>query len=176
LSSNRLESLVVVYTGPGKGKTTAALGMVTRALGWGLKPAVVQYVKGKWRTGERQYFEKHPDVVFEVMGKGFTWESDDLSVDKQAAQKAWARSSELIMSGEHAVVVLDEITYVINYGFISCEEVVEVLQTKPDSVTVVVTGRKCPAEIVAVADLVTEMKDEKHPYHKGYKAARGVDF
>ena len=171
--------MLLVYTGQGKGKTTAALGTVVRAMGWGHKPCVVQYVKGKWQTGERRFFEKAASLEsleYHVMGLGFTWESDDISRDKEAARAAWELSAKKIMSGKTPLVVLDEITYVINYGFISLQEVLGVFADRPPSVTVLVTGRKCPEEIMAAADLVTEMKDVKHPYKKGYKALKGVDF
>src|SRR6266496_1732568 len=121
--NDKKQGLVVVYTGHGKGKTTAALGMVFRALGRGLRVAVVQFIKGKWKTGERLFAETIPGLTFLVMGQGFTWESDDLSRDRLAAQEAWRRSKELIAGGEQAIVILDEITYAINYGFIPLGDV-----------------------------------------------------
>ena len=171
--------LLIAYTGPGKGKTTAALGLVARAMGWGHQPAVVQFIKGKWQTGERRYFEKlaaDGHLVFDVRGRGFTWESDDLSRDRQAAQQAWETARGLIVSEKHQVVVLDELTYVINYGFVNLTDVMAVLADRPPHVTVVITGRNCPEEIIEAADLVTEMKDQRHPYHKGYRAIKGVDY
>jgi cob(I)alamin adenosyltransferase len=170
------KGLLLVYTGHGKGKTTAALGIVFRALGRGLKVAVVQFIKGKWKTGERTYAESLPDLTFLVMGRGFTWESDDLSRDKEAARKAWEESSALIRAGEHAIVVLDELTYVINYDFVPLSEVLTVLRERPPHVHVVVTGRNAPDEMVEMADLVTEMKSIKHPFEKGIAAQPGIDF
>ena len=168
--------LLVVYTGQGKGKTTAALGMVWRALGRDLNVAVVQFIKGKWRTGERAFAETLPQLTFLVMGQGFTWESDDLSRDKRAAEAAWQRSLELILSGAHELVVLDEITYAFSYGFVALDDVLATLRERPAHVHVVLTGRHAPEALLAAADLVTEMKSHKHPFDKGEKAQPGVDF
>lgn len=168
--------LLLVYTGKGKGKTTAALGLVFRALGRGLRPAVVQFIKGKWKTGERLFAETIPGLTFLVMGQGFTWESDDLSRDRNAAADAWTRSKELIAGGAHAVVVLDEITYAINYGFIELCDVVAALHNRPAHVHVVITGRNAPEELCALADLVTDMTPVKHPFERGLKAQPGIDF
>ena len=174
--SDTERGLLVVYTGKGKGKTTAALGIVFRALGRGLKVAVVQFIKGKWKTGERTFAEKIPELTFLVMGLGFTWESDDISRDKEAARAAWQKAAEIITAGEHAVVVLDELTYVISYDFVSLEEILAVLGARPKHVNVIVTGRNAPDELVAMADLVTEMKSIKHPFEKGIPAKPGIDF
>ena len=173
--------ILSVYTGNGKGKTTAALGMVYRALGWDLPVSVIQFVKGKWRTGERilgeRWSEQYPEqLIYKVMGKGFTWDSDDLSRDKEAAIQAWETAANLITKGLHHLVVLDEITYVINYGFVSEQAVIDVFEQRPAHVNVVVTGRNCPQKIMDLADLVTEMAVVKHPYKKGRPALRGVDF
>jgi cob(I)alamin adenosyltransferase len=170
------KGLLLVYTGHGKGKTTAALGIVFRALGRGLKVAVVQFIKGKWKTGERTYAESLPELTFLVMGRGFTWESDDLSRDKEAAQKAWQEATLLIQGGEHAIVVLDELTYVVNYDFVSLADVMAVLRDRPPHVHVVVTGRNAPDELIEMADLVTEMKPVKHPFERGIAAQPGIDF
>jgi cob(I)alamin adenosyltransferase len=168
--------LLIVYTGDGKGKTTAALGMVFRALGRGLPVAVVQFIKGKWKTGERLFAETLPGLTFLVMGRGFTWESDDLSRDREAARSAWRAAAELIAAGQHPVVVLDELTYVLNYGFVGVDDVLAALHARPPQVHVVITGRNAPPELVAAADLVTEMRSLKHPFEHGRKAEPGVDF
>ena len=170
------QGLVVIYTGDGKGKTTAALGAVFRALGRGLKPAVVQYIKGKWKTGERMFAETMPGLVFHTMGLGFTWESDDISRDQAAARAAWEESKKFLASGEYGLVVFDEITYAINYGFIPLEEVMAALTTRPTHVHVILTGRSAPEPLVAMADLVTEMRVIKHPFAKGIPAQIGLDF
>jgi cob(I)alamin adenosyltransferase len=167
---------LLVYTGNGKGKTTAALGLAFRALGRGLRVAVVQFIKGKWKTGERLFAETLPDLTFLVMGLGFTWDSDDLSRDRAAAQAAWRRAATLMATGEHQVVILDELTYVLNYGFVPTAEVIETLRCRPPHVHVVITGRNAPEAILELADLVTEMRSLKHPFERGRKAQIGVDF
>jgi cob(I)alamin adenosyltransferase len=168
--------LLLVYTGNGKGKTTAALGLVFRALGRGLRVAVVQFIKGKWKTGERVFAEKLPELTFLVMGEGFTWESDDLTRDRRAAEQAWAKAAELISGGDHDVVVLDEVTYAINYGFVPLASVLDVLRARPSHVNVLLTGRNAPQELCELADTVTEMKAIKHPFEQGHKARVGIDF
>lgn len=170
------KGLLVVYTGDGKGKTTAALGAVFRALGRGWQPAVVQYIKGKWETGERLYAESIPGLVFHVMGRGFTWESEDISLDSRAATEAWRESQRLILSGAHQLVVLDELTYALNYGFFPLQEVLDTLASRPKHVHVIVTGRSAPAALVEKADLVTEMRSIRHPYDQGVPAQLGLDF
>jgi len=174
--ANKRQGLVVVYTGHGKGKTTAALGIVFRALGRGMRVAVVQFIKGKWKTGERMFAERLEGLEFCVMGLGFTWESDDLSRDKAAAVAAWDKASEFITSGERDVVVLDEITYAMHFGFIALEDLLATLRTRPPHVHVVVTGRNAPDALLDGADLVTEMKSVKHPYERGVAAQLGIDF
>jgi cob(I)alamin adenosyltransferase len=170
------KGLVVVYTGNGKGKTTAALGAAFRALGRDLKVGVVQFIKGKWKTGERTFAERLPQLTFHVMGLGFTWESDDLSRDKEAAEKAWKVSRELILDGNHDMIVLDELTYVLNYGFVTVDEVVTTLKTRAPHVHVIITGRNAPEPLVAAADLVTDMQSVKHPFAEGVRAQAGLDF
>ncbi|MCI0340315.1 MAG: cob(I)yrinic acid a,c-diamide adenosyltransferase, partial [Planctomycetales bacterium] len=142
------KGLVLVYTGHGKGKTTAALGLVFRALGRGLRVAVVQFIKGKWRTGEQLLAEKLPQLTFLTMGRGFTWESDDLSRDRAAAAEAWERARTLILGGEHDLVVLDEVTYALHYGFVALSDLLVALRERPPQVHVVVTGRNAPAELI----------------------------
>lgn len=175
-ASELTKGLLLVYTGNGKGKTTAALGLVFRALGRGMAVAVVQFIKGKWKTGERLFAEKLEGLTFLVMGRGFTWESDDLSRDKAAAAAAWSRARELIEAGAHPVVVLDELTYVVNYGFVALEEVLTTLRDRPVHVNVVVTGRNAPEALLALADLVTDMQAVKHPFTEGRKAVVGIDY
>ena len=167
--------LLMVYTGDGKGKTTAALGMVFRALGHGLKVAMVQFVKGKWKTGERRFAETLPGLTFDVMGRGFTWDSDDLSQDRRAARAAWERSLTLL-AAHHDLVVLDELTYCIHYGWLDEGEVLAGLAGRRAATHVVVTGRNAPAGLRSAADLVTEMHPEKHPFREGRRATLGVDY
>jgi cob(I)alamin adenosyltransferase len=168
--------LLVVYTGQGKGKTTAALGIVFRALGRGMRVAVVQFIKGKWKTGERLFADTIPGLTFLVMGKGFTWNSDDLGQDRVAAIAAWAKVKQLLASGEHDIVIVDEITYAINYGFIELDDVLAALRARPPHVHVVATGRNAPEGLCALADLVTDMAVVKHPFASGVKAQLGIDY
>ena len=168
--------LLVVYTGDGKGKTTAALGLVARARGRGLSVGVMQFIKGKWKTGERSFFEELDGVEFLVMGRGFTWESDDLSQDATAARAAWQTCSAWLRDRVHDVVVLDELTFAMNYGFLDEDDVLSGLIGRDPAVDVIVTGRNAPASFVEAADLVSEMQVVKHPYHAGHRARPGVDY
>lgn len=170
------KGLLILYTGHGKGKTTAAFGMAYRAMGRGWKVAVVQYIKGKWMTGERLFSAKQELLDLHVMGEGFTWESADISRDQAAAEAAWAQSRALISAGEHPLVILDEITYALHYGWLKLDEVRAVLLERPPHVSVVLTGRHAPPQLIEDADLVTEMQAIKHPYAKGIAAQQGLDF
>lgn len=170
------KNLLVVHTGNGKGKTTAALGIVFRALGRGIKCGVIQFLKGKWETGERKFAATIPELDFHVMGLGFTWESDDLDQDKRAAKGAWEKSVEYINDDIHKIVVLDELTYAIHYGWLDIEEVVQVLKNRPADAHVVITGRDCPEAIIEIADMVSVTESPKHPFQKGIKAQKGIDF
>jgi cob(I)alamin adenosyltransferase len=174
--SGQTRGLVVIYTGHGKGKTTAALGLMLRAVGRQLPVAVVQFIKGKWKTGERLFAEGLPQVEFLVMGRGFTWDSKDLNRDKQAAAEAWEQAKAMILSGKRFAVILDEITYAINFGFIELADVLQTLRDRPAEVHVVITGRNAPQELIDCADLVSEMRNVKHPFDKGLKAQAGIDF
>ena len=172
----RRQGLVVLYTGQGKGKTTAALGMVFRALGRKMRVAVVQFIKGKWMTGERMFADAQEGLVFEVTGRGFTWDSDDLSRDALACREGWERAARLIASGDYDIVVLDELTYALNYGFVATSDVLAALRGRPAAVHVVITGRNAAPELIEAADLVTEMRSLKHPYERGIPAQQGVDY
>jgi cob(I)alamin adenosyltransferase len=141
-----------------------------------MKAGIVQFIKGKWKTGERMLAETLPNLTMHVMGLGFTWESDDLSKDKAAAMAAWETARAMITSGEQDVVVLDEITYAFHYGFVPLDDVLAAILSRPPHVHVVITGRNAPEELVAKADLVTEMKPIKHPFESGIPAQIGVDF
>lgn len=171
------KGLLIVHTGKGKGKSTAAFGLVFRALGNGMKVAIVQFVKGKWETGERKVLEKFPDqVTMTAMGDGFTWETQDRQRDIAAARAAWDRAKALIMDGEHDLVLLDELNIVLRYDYLDIAEVVEFLKAKPAMKHVVVTGRNAKDELIEIADLVTEMEMIKHPFRSGVKAQRGIEF
>jgi len=168
--------LFIIYTGNGKGKTTAALGAAFRAMGRGWRVGMVQFIKGKWMTGERLLAESMPLLDLYVMGQGFTWESDDISRDKKAAEKAWEKSLELIHSGAHPLVVLDEIMYAFHYGFLALPEVLDALGKRPPHVSLILTGRNAPKELIERADLVSEMQSIKHPFEKGERARIAIDY
>lgn len=171
-----VQGLVVVYTGDGKGKTTAALGAIFRALGRGLRVAAVQFIKGKWKTGERLFAERLEGLTFRVMGLGFTWESDDIAQDRAAAQEAWEEAKGFLAGGAHDLLVLDEITYAIHFGFIGLEDVLAALAARPRHVHVILTGRAAPEPLLAAADIVTEMRPVKHAFARGVPAQLGLDF
>jgi cob(I)alamin adenosyltransferase len=170
--------LLIVHTGKGKGKSTAAFGMVFRALGHGMPVAIVQFVKGRWQTGERAALEKFGDLVsINTMGEGFTWDTQDRQRDIAAARAAWEKAKALILAGKHKMVVLDELNIVLRYEYLPIGEVVEFLKTKrPADVHVIVTGRNAADELIEIADLVTEMEMVKHPFRSGVKAQQGIEF
>jgi cob(I)alamin adenosyltransferase len=169
--------LLMVHTGEGKGKSTAAFGMVARALGWGMKVGVVQFIKGKWKTGERLFFQRFPDQVrFEVMGEGFTWDTQDRARDVAAAEAAWATSVEMINDPALDLVLLDELNIALRYDYLDLDTVVTALAARPPAKHVCITGRNAKPELLAIADLVTEMTLVSHPFDRGFKAQRGVDF
>jgi cob(I)alamin adenosyltransferase len=172
------KGLIVVHTGKGKGKSTAAFGMIFRALGHGMPVAIVQFVKGKWQTGERVALEKFGDLVsINTMGEGFTWETQDRRRDVAAARAAWERAKAIIAAGEHKLVLLDELNIVLRYDYLPLDEVVNFLSNaKPDDVHVIVTGRNAADELIGIADLVTEMEMVKHPFRSGVKAQKGIEF
>jgi cob(I)alamin adenosyltransferase len=171
------KGLLIVHTGKGKGKSTAAFGLVFRALGNGMKVAIVQFVKGKWQTGERVALEKFGDrVTINTMGEGFTWETQDRARDIEAANAAWENAKALIMDDEHQMVVLDELNIVLRYDYLDTDEVVAALNARPQMKHVVVTGRNAKEALIEAADLVTEMEQVKHPFRSGVKAQKGIEF
>jgi cob(I)alamin adenosyltransferase len=171
------KGLLIVHTGKGKGKSTAAFGMVMRGIGHGFKVAVVQFVKGKWETGERVVLERFPDQVeIHTMGEGFTWETQDRTRDIAAARTAWETAKRLIADPSYRMVLLDELNIVLRYDYLPIEEVVEALAARPEGSHVIVTGRNAKDELLEVADLVTEMEMVKHPFRDGVKAQAGIEF
>ena len=171
------KGLLIVHTGKGKGKSTAAFGLVFRALGNGMKVAVVQFVKGRWQTGERAALEKFGDqVTIHTMGEGFTWETQDRARDIAAARAAWEKAKALIADSEHQMVVLDELNIVLRYDYLDIAEVVAALEARPPMKHVVATGRNAKDELIEAADLVTEMEQVKHPFRAGVKAQKGIEF
>lgn len=176
-TKTREKGLIMVHTGKGKGKSTAAFGMVFRALGNGMKVGVVQFVKGKWQTGERVILEKLGDqVTMTAMGDGFTWETQDRQRDIDAARAAWERTKEMIMDDEHDMVLCDELNIVLRYDYLPVSEIIEVLQNKPEMKHVIITGRNAKEELMKIADLVTDMTMVKHPFRDGVKAQVGIEF
>ena len=171
------KGLLIVHTGKGKGKSTAAFGLAARAIGNGMKVGIVQFVKGVWETGERGVLDKFPDLVsIKAMGDGFTWETQDRERDIKAAETAWAASKEMIASGDYKMVILDELNIVLRYDYIPLDDVIETLKSKPKDLHVVITGRNAKDDLIEVADLVTEMTLIKHPFRGGVKAQVGIEF
>ncbi len=169
--------LVIVHTGTGKGKSTAAFGMVMRCLGHGMRVGIVQFIKGAWNTGERHVLDRFPDLVIcRAMGEGFTWDTQDRARDIAAARAAWAAAKTMIADPAYRLVLLDELNIVLRYDYLDIAEVVETLQRKPRDLHVVVTGRNAKPELIAIADLVTEMTLVKHPFRGGVKAQAGIEF
>ncbi|GGD04575.1 cob(I)yrinic acid a,c-diamide adenosyltransferase [Aureimonas glaciei] len=176
-TKTEVKGLVIVHTGKGKGKSTAAFGLVFRALGNGMKVGVVQFVKGKWETGERKILEHFPEQVsMSAMGDGFTWETQDRQRDIAAAKAAWERATALILDEEHDLVLLDELNIVLRYDYLDVADIIAVLKQKPAMKHVVITGRNAKDELIEFADLVTEMEAIKHPFRSGVKAQRGIEF
>jgi cob(I)alamin adenosyltransferase len=173
----RVESVVLVNTGDGKGKSTAAFGTVVRAVARGWRVAVVQFLKsGRWQVGEEAVCRDRLGVDWFAIGEGFTWESADLGEDEAVAQAAWDHARALLAAGEHRLVVLDEITYPMQWGWIAIDQVVDAIAQRPPQVNVVCTGRSAPAELLEVADTATEMVKLKHVYDTGVRAKKGIDY
>lgn len=171
-----LPSLVLVNTGDGKGKTTAALGTVMRARARGWRVSVVQFLKSsEWKVGEEQS-ARQLGVDWWTLGDGFTWESEDLDESEAVAREAWRQAAQIISSGDYEMVLLDEVTYPMNFGWIDTAEVVRVLRERPETTNVILTGRDAPAELLEIADTVTEMRKVKHPFDRGVQARRGIDY
>jgi cob(I)alamin adenosyltransferase len=169
-------SLVLVNTGNGKGKTTAALGVVLRAVAQDWKVAVVQFLKsGEWKVGE-ETAARRLGVDWWAIGEGFSWDSDDLDQDQETARRAWAKAKEVITSGEYRLVMLDEITYPINWGWIPIDDVTATIRSRPERTSVICTGRDAPQALIDIADTVTEMVEVKHAYASGIAAKKGIDY
>lgn len=174
--SEHAPSLVLVLTGDGKGKTTAAMGTMLRALARGWRVAVVQFIKsGTWRAGEEE-IAKRLGVEWEAIGEGFTWDSEDLSAAADIARAAWASAHTKISSGDFDLVILDEATYPMTWGWISTDDVVATVASRPEHVNVIVTGRDAPPALVGIADTVTEMTNVRHAFDRGIAARRGIDY
>ena len=169
--------LVLVYTGAGKGKSSSAFGVIVRALGWGQQVGVVQFIKGTWKTGERQFFSKFEGRMdWHTMGEGFTWDTQDLERDTATARRAFEKAREMLASGDYDLVVLDEINIALGYDYLSETDVIQGLEARSKRTSVILTGRDAKPGICDYADLVSEMRAVKHPFDAGIKAVRGIDF
>ena len=169
--------LVLVHTGDGKGKSSSAFGVIIRALGWGHSVGVVQFIKGDWPTGEKQFFDKlDGKIIWRTMGEGFTWDTQDRTRDTRTAEAALAVAAEMLAGGEHDLVVLDEINIALQYEYLTVTAVLAALQGRHQRTSVILTGRNAKSEIMDYADLVSEMREVKHPFQAGIKAQRGIDF
>lgn len=169
--------LILVHTGNGKGKSSSAFGVIIRALGWKQKVGVVQFIKGKWITGEKQFFLTLKDQVdWHTMGDGFTWDTQDRDRDIAAAEAAFARAREMMESGTYDLIVLDEINIALRYDYLDVHAVIDGLKARSDRTSVILTGRDAKSELCEYADLVSEMTEVKHPFKAGIKAQRGIDF
>jgi cob(I)alamin adenosyltransferase len=170
-------SLLIVHTGDGKGKSTAAFGMALRALGWGMKVGIVQFVKGKWKTGERQFFGQLGDrLTYVVAGDGFTWDTQDREQDIASARAGWARALEMISDPSYHLIILDELNIALRYDQLPLDEVLAGLAARLPETHICVTGRNAKPELLEAANLVTEFVSVKHPFEQGFKAQRGVEF
>ena len=173
----RRQGVMVVNTGEGKGKSSSAFGMVFRAAGWGMKVLVIQFIKGKWKTGEQKAAEKFENIEWHAMGDGFTWDTKNPEQDIKTTQEIWDFAKKKIKSEEFDVVLLDEINYCCGYGWLSGDEIVEFLQeNRPAWMHMIFTGRNAAEEVVAFADTVTNMTNVKHAFEKDIKATQGIEF
>jgi|TARA_B110000908_G_C10213139_1_gene431338 cob(I)alamin adenosyltransferase len=167
--------LLIVITGNGKGKSTSGFGTIARAVGHGLKAAVVQYIKGSWACGERELLA-NAGVEFHVMNTGFTWNTQDKEKDIAAAQKVWQETKRLLTDESVAVLLLDEITYMVSYKYIDLDEVISALKNRPAMQHVIITGRSCHRSLIELADTVSEVQSVKHAFDSGVKAQKGIDW
>ncbi|HKJ10638.1 MAG TPA: cob(I)yrinic acid a,c-diamide adenosyltransferase, partial [Gammaproteobacteria bacterium] len=162
--------------GNGKGKSSAGFGMVARALGHGMRVAVVQFIKGSFSTGEEAFFRRFPDVAYRVMGEGFTWETQDRERDERSAQAAWQAAAGFLSDATVQLVLLDELNIVLKYGYLALEEVVESLAERPSHQHVIITGRGASPVLIELADTVTDMRDVKHAFRAGVRAQKGIEL
>lgn len=171
------KGLVIVNTGIGKGKTTAALGMALRALGHGMRVGMIQFIKGAIATGEQRFAAAHADrFTLLALGEGYTWDTQDRARDMDVARRAWDRGRELMADPSYDIVIFDELNVVLKYAYLPLEEILQTFRTKREDLHVVVTGRHAPPELLEMADLVSEMRVVKHPYAAGIKAQKGIEF
>jgi cob(I)alamin adenosyltransferase len=174
--ANGEKGLLLVLTGNGKGKSSSAFGMVARALGHDMKVGVCQFIKSRTDTGEEAFFSKHANCEWHVLGDGFTWDTQDRSSDIASAERGWEIANKMLTDKSYDLVILDELTYLLSYGYLDKELVLDALSQKPEMQHVVVTGRSAISELRDLADTVSEIKDEKHAYTAGIKAQKGIDL
>ena len=171
------KGLLIVHTGPGKGKTSAAMGLVLRALGYGWQVGIVQFIKGAWDTGEKHALERFPDLIsWHTMGEGFTWETQDRERDVAACRRAWDTARTLLVREDLSLLVLDELNIALRYDYLTLDDVLDAIAQRPPMMHVVVTGRNAKPGLVEAADLVTEMTVVKHHFAAGVKAQEGIEF
>lgn len=170
------KGLLVVLTGNGKGKSSSAFGMIARSVGHGLKCGVVQFIKGKWECGEQLLFKDNPLVDFYVMNTGFTWETQDRESDIKAAEATWKQAAKLLKSKRVKVVLLDELTYMLTYGYLDKTTVLEAIANRPAMQHVIVTGRNAGKELLEMADTVSEIEETKHAFNNGIRVQKGIDY
>ncbi|AUQ25482.1 cob(I)yrinic acid a,c-diamide adenosyltransferase [Dickeya zeae] len=170
-----VRGILMVFTGNGKGKTTAAFGTVTRAVGHGLKAGVIQFIKGEWPNGEKNLLQQH-GVEFQVMATGFTWDTQNRQTDTEAAQRVWQHCLRMLADDSLDLVVLDELTYMLSYNYLPLNDVMIALQQRPAHQSVVITGRGCHRDLLEMADTVTEMRPVKHAFDAGIQAQQGIDW
>lgn len=174
--ADRDQGLLLVLTGNGKGKSSSAFGMVARAIGHGMKVGVAQFIKSRKDTGEEAFFSKQEKVVWHVLGDGFTWETQNLNEDKETAMAGWAIACEMIRDESFDLIVLDELTYTLTYGWLDIDMVLEELKNRPKMQHIVVTGRAAPKALCEAADTITELQDVKHAFRDGVRAQPGIDL
>ena len=170
------KGLLVVLTGNGKGKSTSAFGMLARSVGHGLRCGVIQFIKGQWECGEQMLLADNPLVEFHVMNTGFTWETQDRDSDIAAAEKMWAHGAAMMKNPDFDVVILDELTYMLTYGYLDKEMVLSALENRHEGQHVVITGRSAAKELIELADTVTELGENKHAFYDGVKVQKGIDY
>jgi cob(I)alamin adenosyltransferase len=171
------KGLLMIHTGPGKGKSTAAFGLILRTAGHGLRVGLVQFIKGSWNTGEQFALERFEDLIdHRIMGEGFTWETQDRARDIAAARRAWEAAAQMMADERYHLIVLDELNVVLRYDYLPVQEVIDTLKTRRPGLHVLITGRNAPPALIEAADLVTEMRPLKHHFNAGVKAQIGIEF
>ena len=176
-SQEKRNGIVLVHTGDGKGKSSSAIGMVFRAAGWGMRVLVVQFIKGRWKTGEQKAASRFDTIEWHALGDGFTWDTQNPEQDRNTSRDIWAFCQEKIRSREYDLVLLDEINYCCGYGWISGAEIADFIRDeRPPWMHLILTGRQAPPEVIEIADTVTEMRKLKHAFDAGIVAEQGIEF